>query len=299
MSTSSPSQHNEVAVRDAMLGAASMAEALTALRELNVSAFELALTPDGRLLYLSDNGQDDFNMADASSITRCKTQLDEAGIRVCAVLLGTDFCGPNAAGHITWAVSAVRAAKALGAGVVRIDPLTSNRELSMPQIRDNFVRGINQVLEQTADTGVDLGIENHGAVGNDPAFLDGIFERIDDARLGMTLDTGNFYWSGVPLQELYGIFEHFAPRAKHTHIKSIAYPAEMREIRRATGYEYGRYCAPIDQGDIDISRVLRILREAGYRNSLCIENEALGRFPAEERLKVLRSEAELLRALQT
>jgi sugar phosphate isomerase/epimerase len=294
------SQQNEVAVRDAMIGASSVSTFIAALKQLNLTAFELGIAADGSLLYLSpDEGQQAFNISDEADTNRLKGQLDDAEVKPCALLLGTDFCGPQAEAHVTWAVNAVRAAQTLGANVVRLDPLTANRELDMPQIRDNFVRSVSQVLEQTADTGVAIGIENHGAIGNDPEFLDGIFERINDERLGITLDCGNFYWSGVPLQELYGILEHFAPRARHTHIKSIAYPAEVRETRRQTGYEYGRYCAPIHQGDIDIKRVLTILQQAGYQNALCIENEALGKFPESERLQIIQGEVDLLRTLQS
>ena len=63
-------------------------------------------------------------------------------------------------------------------------------------------------VERTSRRKVDLAIENHGAQGNDPAFLDGVFQKVRSPRLGMTLDVGNFYWSGKPLSEVvsYGKF---------------------------------------------------------------------------------------------
>jgi sugar phosphate isomerase/epimerase len=110
----------------------------------------------------------------------------------------------------------------------------------------------------------------------------------------MTLDTGNFYWYGWPLSQLYRTLEHFAPRAKHTHIKNINYPAEMVEKRREIGYEYGKYCSPLDEGNIDIARVVRLLVAAGYTGDLCIENEALGKYPQAERIGVLQRDADTL-----
>lgn len=298
MTAQEQSAVHQVAVRDAMIPVVSGQTFFEALRELGIASFELGLNPNCNPLTIqNEDSAEPFSLADETNTARFQARLEKEGASVCAVLLGTDFSGPNAQEHVQWAVRAVHAAQQLGAPAVRLDPLTSNRDLSMPQIRDNFVRCVGQVLEQTADSGVDLGIENHGAVGNDPEFLDGIFERVDDPRLGMTLDTGNFYWSGLPLQELYGVIEHFAPRAKHTHIKSIAYPAEMREARRAIGFEYGRYCAPIDAGDLDIARIVRTLRDAGYTRPLCIENESLSKFPEEERAAVLKREIALLREL--
>lgn len=90
---------------------------------------------------------------------------------------------------------------------------------------------------------------------------------------------------------------HFAPKVKHTHVKNIAYPPEMREQQRPIGYEYGRYVCPIYEGDINHSIVVDILREAGYDGDLCIEDESLGKFAPEERRSVLQRDAEHLKAL--
>jgi hypothetical protein len=43
--------------------------------------------------------------------------------------------------------------------------------------------------------------------------------------------------------------------------------------------------------------VAAILRKAGYQGDLCLENECLGKFPADQQAGVLRKEIELLKAL--
>jgi sugar phosphate isomerase/epimerase len=88
-----------------------------------------------------------------------------------------------------------------------------------------------------------------------------------------------------------------AGSVKHTHIKNIAYPPELREQQRPIGYEYGRYVCPIPDGDIDHRVVVGILRDAGYDGDLCIEDESLGKFSPDERRKVLQRDAEHLKAL--
>jgi sugar phosphate isomerase/epimerase len=115
--------------------------------------------------------------------------------------------------------------------------------------------------------------------------------------LGLTLDTGNFYWFGHPISRVYEIMRQFAYKVKHTHIKNISYPAEIREQQRPIGYEYGKYVCPIPDGDIDHQVVVNILKEAGYAGDLCIEDESLGKFAPEERRKVLRGDAEYLKSL--
>jgi sugar phosphate isomerase/epimerase len=213
-------------------------------------------------------------------------------------MLATDFSGEDADAHVAWAVRAAHAAADLGASALRIDTWTRRTgELPPGTIVDNLARCLGRVLEATDGTGVALGIENHGRLFNDPEILDAVFAAVDDPRVGMTLDTGNFYWYGYPLSRLYALLEHFAPRAKHTHIKNIAYPAELAETRREIGYEYGRYAAPLDEGNIDIARVVRILRGAGYCGDLCVENEALSRYEdPEQRINILRRDVETLRA---
>ena len=63
------------------------------------------------------------------------------------------------------------------------------------------------------------------------------------------------------------------------------------------GWEYGKYNSPIYEGDIDFRRVLKLLRKAGYKNDLCIENESLSKFPAAQRREVLAKEVRYLRKL--
>lgn len=61
------------------------------------------------------------------------------------------------------------------------------------------------------------------------------------------------------------------------------------------GWKYGEFACPIDQGDIDFHRVVRILRDAGYTNDLNIENESLGRLAEGERAAALAREVQYLK----
>ena len=144
---------------------------------------------------------------------------------------------------------------------------------------------------------MDLGIENHGFQGNDPDFIEGLLARVDSPRLGLTLDSGNFYWRGWPLSKVYAIFEQFAPVVKHTHIKNIAYPPEMRETQREMGYEYGKYVCPIHEGDIDHARYIAILHSAGYDRDICLEDKSFGKYTPEQRQANLRAAADFFRPI--
>ena len=124
-----------------------------------------------------------------------------------------------------------------------------------------------------------------------------MFDGVSSAQLGLTLDPANLYWFGHPLNEVYSICEKFAGGAFHTHCKNIQYPAEKRNVRRAIGWEYGKYSAPLYEGDIDYRRIAAILQKANYQGDLCLENECLGRFPKEQGPEILKKEIAALRQL--
>lgn len=289
---------NEVAVRDEMVPAGPGRSFFDGLRQIGVAAVELHVAPDLSVPHpVDESGRALLSLATPNAIRAASARLAAQGVRVTALMLATDFSGDDAGAHVDWAVRAAHAAHALGVAALRLDPWTRRTDLPVTSIRDNLVRCLRQVLDQTADTGVHMGIENHGRLFNDPDLLDAVLVAVDDPRFGMTLDTGNFYWYGYPLGELYAVLERFAPHARHTHIKNIAYPAELAETRREIGYEYGRYAAALDEGNIDMGRVIQILLRAGYRGDLCVENEALARYGGpEQQIEILRRDVQTLRA---
>jgi sugar phosphate isomerase/epimerase len=284
----------QVAVRDAMVPVIAGQSFFQSLRSVGTTVFELNVLRDGSFPHIIlEDGSAPYSL---KNVDELKKKIDEEGVSVCAPILGTDFSGDIAAQDIEWAVESIQAAHTLGAAAIRIDPATARRELPLEAVAENVVRALNEILARTANTNVSLGLENHGVIANDPVFLNSIFSSIPDPRLGLTLDTGNFYWSGMPISELYKTVETFAPYARHTHMKSIAYPAEMRDERREAGYEYMHYAAPVDKGDIDMNRIAQILVSAGYKGALCVENETMGNYTPEEGIEVLKGEVNALRS---
>ena len=276
-----------ISIRDGIVMHAKYPSLAQGLRELGVEAVELNYGRDRGVTAL-DKPQE-WKLDSPDVVARYREHLKEHGVRPAAFLLATNFNQPDLEAEVEWVIGAVRAAHALGMAAIRVDSaMSGERELPMEQRVARYVTGIKRVLERTADSPVALGVENHGFQGNDPQWLDALFEKVNSPRFGMTLDTGNFYWAGHPLDRVYEILEHFAPLTKHTHAKNIAYPAEMRNQRREIGYEYGKYVAPLDEGDIDHRRVAQILKKAGYAGDFCIEDESLGHYSEAEQREVLR-----------
>ena len=125
-----------------------------------------------------------------------------------------------------------------------------------------------------------------------------MYQQVGSDRLGSTLDTGNFYWRGYPLSEVYGILRVLAPYSKHTHVKNINYPEDKREMVREAGWEYTTYFSPLDEGDIDIAKVVKMLVDAGYTGDICIEDESIGKCKSpEERVAVLERDVAHIRKI--
>jgi sugar phosphate isomerase/epimerase len=112
----------------------------------------------------------------------------------------------------------------------------------------------------------------------------------------LTLDTGNFYWFGFPLEEVYRLIEKYAPRTDHTHLKNINFPADLAIRRREIGHGYKQYCCAVHEGNLDLPRVIQILRAARYDGDLCVEDESLFKHPPHQRTAVVRREVEALQA---
>lgn len=285
-----------IAVRDAIVPVLPGKTIFHSLRELNIDSIEIWVEPSGATPHIPTTDGGVCSIKDAEGIRALKLRLGAERVRVCALCLPTDYSSDDAEKHVEWSINAINAAKELGAPAVRIDTATRNTEITPEQSRDRFIKRIGTVLQATKQSGIDLGIENHGHISNDPKYLEGVFAAVGDRRLGMTLDTGNFYWYGHPLSDLYKLLERFAPTARHTHVKNINYPKAMAETKRAVGYEYGTYCAPLDEGNIEMKRVVEIFKKAGYSRGLCIEDESLYKCGDDaEKMSVLKRDADALR----
>lgn len=272
---------------------------LEGLEALRMDAVELEMTRDMRVAYLEPQNGDTHAILDSeAAIEAYAEHLATRGVRASAFMLGNDFNRPDSDAEVEWVIKVVNAAAALAIPAVRIDAImTGERDLPLDARVTHFADCMKKVLDKTDYHIVEMGIENHGFQGNDPDFLDRVLNSVGSPRLGLTLDTGNFYWAGHPLSRVYEIIQHFASRTKHTHAKNINYPAELRETKRELGWEYGKYVSPLPDGDVNHSRVVKILRDAGYAGDLCLEDESLGKFPKDEWQDVLKRDAEHFREI--
>ena len=282
-----------LSIRDEIVFAAGYATLAEGLRDLGINGVELWVKRDDTVPAIApEAGKKRFSLCDENDLNALRQQADAAGVRISALCMGNNFNAADKQAEQGWAERAIFAAATLGVPVVRVDAIMHGEtHLPLEERQLIVANALTTILADTDDTGVELGIENHGYQGNDPEFLTNLMFAVNSSRLGLTLDSGNFYWRGWPLSQVYEIFAQFAPVVKHTHLKNIAYPLEMRETQREMGYEYGKYVCPVHEGDIDHARYIGLLKAAGYDRDLCLEDESFGRFAPAERQANLRAAA--------
>jgi sugar phosphate isomerase/epimerase len=263
---------NRIVIRDAMLPPGE--STAHRLRDLGVDAIEIQL--DAALQPINLHHVDSWRAQ---------------GVRISAFLLMTDFADDP----IDWVTDATILAADVGARVVRVDPLTARKDLTATEIADNCIQHIREILNRTADSAVRIGLENHAHFANDEWFLDRVLDAIPDSRFGLTLDTGNFYWFGYPLDDIYRLIDKYAQRTVYTHIKSINYPADVRQLRREIGYEYKQHCCGLASGDLDLRRIISIFKSYHYTGDFCIENESLFKLDGAQKMPALQSDVMTLR----
>ena len=263
------------------------------MKELGAEGTEVNVELDLTCAHLF-HPQRKYTLATPDGIRVLKDDLAASGCRITAFMMSNHF-DERLEQELESARGLVKAAQQMGVDIIRIDVVP--RKLGGDQFLPFAIDACKRMCAIAEGTPIRYGVENHGKITNNPQFLEKLFDGVGSEKLGLTLDCANFYWWGHPVNDLYPIYEKFAPRVVHTHCKSIRYPADKKNVRREIGWEYGKYNCPIYEGDLDFKRIVKILRKANYRGDLCVEDESLGKFPANEQADVLRKEIAMLKKL--
>jgi sugar phosphate isomerase/epimerase len=280
-----------VAIRDSQVLAVGYKDVIAGVKDLGLESFELNVGRDLNSGLL-------FDISKEENVEEVINRLESENVSICALLVTNDFAKENVEGEIQWIVDVGRAASALDIKTVRINPvMKSNPSENTRGYAKLTAKCIKEILCRTKHIEVSLGMENHGIVGNNREYIQDVISSVKSERLGLTLDTGNFYWYGYPLDEVYEIIESFASYVKHTHVKNLSFSEEKQQSYREPGEGYPRTASPLYAGDIDFGWVLKILRKAGYDGDLTIEDESIINFPRGQRLQITRKDIEYMRSI--
>jgi len=290
-----------VAIRDFTVRWVGYRDVFTGLKDLGLKGFELYLDRELKGAKYSDMGEEvslGFDASTSEKTRQLSQKLEAENLTVCAILVENDFARPDIEAEIKWVVDACNVAPEIGCDTVRINPPMRIQEgVSEQECVERTVKCCREIIDRTSQTGVSLAMENHGLIGNRFEFLKAIFDGVGSERMGLTLDTGNFYWYGHPLEKIYDNVQKFSRKVKHTHIKNLKFSEQKRNVMRKPGEDWPNSAATIYEGDVDHKRIVQLLRAAGYNKDLTLEDESLGTFAPEQRIRILKEDIKFLNSL--
>jgi sugar phosphate isomerase/epimerase len=290
-----------VAIRDFTVRWLGYEELFVGLKDLKINDFELYVSKDLKqtayqdMDYTVDLG---FDLSSKDKRTSTLEELKAKHLNICAILIENDFGKNDLESEIKWGVDVCYAASELGVRAVRINSvMRPQAEVSEKEYIERTIKSIKKILNSTEGLNVCLALENHGVLGNKREFIRDVIDGVESKRLGLTLDTGNFYWFGYPLDEVYKIIEEFASYVKHVHLKNVTFFPPERNEKREPGFNWPDSAATIYGGDLDHQHIVNILKSSGYDGDLTIEDESLNKFPEEKRLEIIKKDIDFIKSL--
>jgi len=190
-------------------------------------------------------------------LTELKSRCDDLGVRSLLIMCdGEGAIGdPDPAAralavenHHRW----VEAARFLGCHSIRVNAQSAG---TPDQQRDLAADGLRRLVEYAAPREINVLVENHGGLSSDGRWLVGVMEAVDHPRCGTLPDFGNFDLGGDRRYDRYRGVEELMPYAKAVSAKTHVFDQQGNE------------------GEMDFTRLLRIVLQAGYRGYLGIEYE--------------------------
>jgi len=161
--------------------------------------------------------------------------------------------------HHKW----IDASKALGCHSIRVNLFgDGTQEAQLEQASD----GLAMLCEYGKDQNINVIVENHGGYSSDPAWLTGVMKMVNMDNCGTLPDFGNFCiereggakWGAPCIKEYEDYYEAvkiMMPYDKAVSAKSYAFNAAGDETK------------------IDYYKMLRVIKNAGYKGYIGVEFE--------------------------
>lgn len=187
-------------------------------------------------------------------LRQTKDLAGSLGLEVSGTAIGNDFCLPKGTARdaqLKMTRQWIDYSAALGAPVIRIFagrvPKGGNEAEAIKMCQ----KGINESLKYAEQKGVSLALENHGGITSTPEQMMRIIDGVNKApNFGINFDSGNFR-----TEDPYADLKKIAPLAINAQIK-VEMGMRGKEV------------------PADIPRIIKILKEAHYKNFIVLEYEA-------------------------
>lgn len=201
------------------------------------------------------------------------------GLTIGSFAIGNDLSHPDEAerkAQVAAIKDGVDTAVALGTNRLRVFAGHHN-EVGYEKSLSWIIEGLKEGAAYAEPTGVVLCLENHGTMAGRADQVKEIIEAVGSPALRANPDTGNFRTVGEDSAEAVAAL---APITSNVHFKDFrwAKPEETEHVYE--GLNGSRVVGTaIGDGDVDLPKVVQILRDSGYDGFLTIEYEG-GEDPA-------------------
>ncbi|WP_340106453.1 sugar phosphate isomerase/epimerase family protein [Rhodohalobacter sp. 8-1] len=153
--------------------------------------------------------------------------------------------------HYKW----VHMAKFLGCHTIRVNAASSG---SYEEQMQRSADGLRNLSEYAAGEEINVVVENHGGLSSNGEWLANTIEMVDMSNCGTLPDFGNFTIGNGETYDNYKGVEELMPYAKGVSAKTHAFDDSGRE------------------SNLDYTRLLQIVKDAGYTGHVGIEYEGSG-----------------------
>jgi len=241
-----------------------------------------------------------FNGTASEDVRTLCSQLGQVGLKevsLVSVNAANDFL-KTSRGEFDEEVSKTKVvidtATELGVKLVRVFVGEPKPGMTKQECREIAVRGIREITDYAEDAGVVLAMENHGRYSNDFEEEMAILNAVGSDSLRLNVDSGNYYWFGYTVREANEVLARASRFAVHVHLKNEA--SDAKDRRREPGQ-----CKVVRlwEGDVDVAKFVRGLRDAGYKGAYSIEEEfeGMSRMTQAQLRTAVREDVEKLKAV--
>ena len=158
-------------------------------------------------------------------------------------------------------------------------------EILVDHSQENLPEAARELADYAAGYGITTLLENHGFFVNGSDRVIRLIHEVDRPNYGLLLDTGNFLCVD---EDPLGAAARCAPLAKMVHLKDFY----VRQAERLTGVgglfrcdagswfstNSGLYMlrgSILAQGDLDVWKTLKLIRDSGYDGYVSVEFEGM------------------------
>lgn len=216
-------------------------------------------------------------------------QAKDAGLPVKNYAVSADFLANDVDAEVEKTCREVDNAVLLGAQTFRHDVTwTQPRQgaaFTFESVLPRLAEGCRRVTEYAAQRGIKTMVENHGQFVQDSARVLALIDAVGHENFGALVDMGNFMCADEAPEKAVGVL---APHAFHAHAKDFLYkPCTAADPGTGWfGTRGGAYLRGtiIGHGVVPVEAAIRILKRAGYDDTVAVEFEGLE--PCEQALAI-------------